>query len=76
MSKTQTLLRPPMSFVEQLNLLSLVEDIRQAAVKDSSSSRSSQSHFNLLRLIDQLRLAVETPTETLLRLIYQVRLSP
>ncbi|OJJ64685.1 hypothetical protein ASPSYDRAFT_140363 [Aspergillus sydowii CBS 593.65] len=60
-----------MSFVEQLNLLSLVEDIRQAAVKDSSSSRSSQSHFNLLRLIDQLRLAVETPTETLLRLIYQ-----
>lgn len=76
MSKSQTLLRPPMSFHEQLNLLSLVEDIRQAAVKDSSSSRSSQSHFNLLRLIDQLRLAVETPTETLLRLIYQVRVSP
>jgi len=66
-----------MPFHEQPNLLSLVEDIRQAAVKDSSSSsRSSQSHFHLLSLIDQLRLAVETPTETVLRLIYQVRLAP
>lgn len=66
-----------MPFHEQPNLLSLVEDIRQAAVQDSSSSsRSSQSHFHLLSLIDQLRLAVETPTETVLRLIYQVRLAP
>lgn len=70
------LLADQMPLHEQLNLLCLVEDIRQAAVKDSSSSRSSQSHFHLLRLIDQLRLAVETPTDTVLRLIYQVRLIP
>ncbi|KAL2840664.1 S-adenosyl-L-methionine-dependent methyltransferase [Aspergillus pseudoustus] len=53
------------------NLLSLVEDIRSAAVEETSSCRSSQSHSRLLGLIDQLRLAVETPSETVLRLIYQ-----
>ncbi|KAL4868719.1 hypothetical protein BDV12DRAFT_185763 [Aspergillus spectabilis] len=60
-----------MDFSETPNLLSLVEDVRQAVVEDSSSSRSPRSHFRLLSLIDQLRLAVETPTETVLRLIYQ-----
>ncbi|KAL2870602.1 S-adenosyl-L-methionine-dependent methyltransferase [Aspergillus lucknowensis] len=52
-------------------LLSLVEDIRRAAVEDSGTCRSPQSHFRLLNLIDKLKLAVETPTETVLRLIYQ-----
>ncbi|KAL4921372.1 S-adenosyl-L-methionine-dependent methyltransferase [Aspergillus aurantiobrunneus] len=47
-----------MASSEPPNLLSLVEDIRQAAVADTSPCRSSQ-------------LAVETPTETVLRLIYQ-----
>ncbi|KKK13220.1 putative O-methyltransferase, partial [Aspergillus rambellii] len=53
------------------SLLSLVEDIKQAAVEETSTGPSLQSHFRLLNLIDQLRLAVETPTETVLRLIYQ-----
>ncbi|KAL4925955.1 S-adenosyl-L-methionine-dependent methyltransferase [Aspergillus undulatus] len=54
------------------NILSLVEDIRQAAVKDTTSTTGSpDTHFHLLSLIDQLRLAVEAPTETVLRLIYQ-----
>jgi hypothetical protein len=54
-------------------LLSLVDELGQAAVEEASSCRSPQSHSRLLSLIDQLRLAVETPTETVLRLIYQVR---
>ncbi|KAL3479375.1 S-adenosyl-L-methionine-dependent methyltransferase [Aspergillus californicus] len=53
------------------DILFLVDSIRQAAVEDTSTSRSSSSPFQLLSLIDQLRLAVETPTETVLRLIYQ-----
>ncbi|KAL2847641.1 S-adenosyl-L-methionine-dependent methyltransferase [Aspergillus pseudodeflectus] len=52
-------------------LLSLVDELGQAVVEEASSCRSPQSHSRLLSLIDQLRLAVETPTETVLRLIYQ-----
>jgi hypothetical protein len=61
-----------MEAFETPNLVSLVEDVRQAVAEDRSSSRSPRSHFHLLFLIDQLRLAVETPTESVLRLIYQV----
>ncbi|KAL4882686.1 S-adenosyl-L-methionine-dependent methyltransferase [Aspergillus karnatakaensis] len=60
-----------MSLFDAPNVLSLVDAIREAAIEDSSSLRSPRSHFDLLALIDQLRLAVETPTETALRLIYQ-----
>ncbi|RAK96778.1 O-methyltransferase [Aspergillus ibericus CBS 121593] len=57
--------------VENPTILSLVEDIKQTALQDQSPGRSAESHFQLLGLIDKLRLAVETPTETVLRLIYQ-----
>ncbi|KAJ5123764.1 hypothetical protein N7448_009861 [Penicillium atrosanguineum] len=42
----------------------------QLALQDISDP-SPKAHFELLRMIDQLRLAVETPTESVLRLIYQ-----
>lgn len=58
--------------VDQSKVLSLVETIKQTALQDQGACRSAQSHFQLLGLIDELRLAVETPTETVLRLIYQV----
>ncbi|GKZ17726.1 hypothetical protein AbraIFM66951_010868 [Aspergillus brasiliensis] len=57
--------------VDQSKVLSLVETIKQTALQDQGACRSAQSHFQLLGLIDELRLAVETPTETVLRLIYQ-----
>ncbi|KAJ5486764.1 hypothetical protein N7530_001064 [Penicillium desertorum] len=48
----------------------LVNRLGQMALKEASEP-SPQAHFELLRMIDQLRSAVETPTETVLRLIYQ-----
>lgn len=53
-------------------LYSMVNRLGQLALKDGSDP-SPKAHFELLRVIDQLRLAVETPTETVLRLIYQVQ---
>lgn len=53
-------------------LYALVNRIGQLALQEDSDS-SSKAHFEMLRMIDELRLAVETPTETVLRLIYQVR---
>lgn len=50
----------------------MVNRLGQLALKDGSDP-SPKAHFELLRVIDQLRLAVETPTETVLRLIYQVQ---
>ncbi|KAJ5835382.1 hypothetical protein N7447_001408 [Penicillium robsamsonii] len=47
-----------------------VNRLGQMALKEASDP-SPQAHFELLRMIDQLRSAVETPTETVLRLIYQ-----
>jgi hypothetical protein len=52
-------------------LYSMVNRLGQLAVQEGSSP-SPQTHLELLRMIDQLRLAVESPTETILRLIYQV----
>jgi hypothetical protein len=49
----------------------MVNRLGQLALQDGSDP-SPNAHFELLRMIDQLRLAVETPTETVLRLIYQV----
>ncbi|KAJ5987770.1 hypothetical protein N7481_002980 [Penicillium waksmanii] len=51
-------------------LYSMVNHLGQLAVQEGSSP-SPQTHLELLRMIDQLRLAVESPTETILRLIYQ-----
>ncbi|KAJ6031002.1 hypothetical protein N7540_001734 [Penicillium herquei] len=47
----------------------LADEIKQEIANDSQGA--SQSHSRLLHLIDELKLAVETPTETILRLIYQ-----
>lgn len=49
----------------------MVNHLGQLALQEGSSP-SPQTHLELLRMIDQLRLAVESPTETVLRLIYQV----
>ncbi|KAL5363602.1 S-adenosyl-L-methionine-dependent methyltransferase [Aspergillus floccosus] len=56
---------------ESPKILSLIEDIKQVALQKHHVSQTGDSHFRLLGLIDQLKLAVETPTETVLRLIYQ-----
>lgn len=53
-------------------LYAMVNRLGQLALQDGSNS-SPQTHFELLQMIDQLKLAVETPTETVLRLIYQVK---
>lgn len=52
-------------------LYALINRVGQLALQEGSNV-SPNAHFDLLRMIDELRLAVETPTETLLRLIYQV----
>ena len=52
------------------DLLTLVDRIRYTAANEHSAS--ADSHSQLLNLIDELKLAVETPNETVLRLIYQV----
>ncbi|KAJ5550319.1 hypothetical protein N7535_001740 [Penicillium sp. DV-2018c] len=57
-----------MTIVTPLN--SLINRVGQMALEEASGS-SPQAHFELLRVIDQLRFAVETPAETVLRLIYQ-----
>ncbi|OGE50223.1 hypothetical protein PENARI_c018G01254 [Penicillium arizonense] len=51
-------------------LYSLVNRIGAMAL-EVASEPSPQAHFELLQMIDQLRSAVETPTETVLCLIYQ-----
>ncbi|KAJ5669927.1 uncharacterized protein N7477_005290 [Penicillium maclennaniae] len=51
-------------------LYAMINRLGQLALQDGSDP-SGQTHSDLLRIIDQLRLAVETPTESVLRLIYQ-----
>lgn len=52
-------------------LWSLVNRLGQIALKEAANP-SPQAHYELLQMIEQLRAAVESPTETVLRLIYQV----
>jgi hypothetical protein len=52
------------------HIMSLTDQIKQEA--SSEPSTSGHGHVRLLQLIDELKLAIETPTETVLRLIYQV----
>ncbi|KAL4977570.1 S-adenosyl-L-methionine-dependent methyltransferase [Aspergillus desertorum] len=61
----------PLTPVKGPGLLSLLEDIRSAARNDTNPSQSPEGHHHLLTLIDKLRLAAETPTETARRLMYQ-----
>ncbi|KAJ5585608.1 uncharacterized protein N7459_005408 [Penicillium hispanicum] len=51
-------------------LYSMTSRLGQLVLQDATTP-SAQTHFELLQAIDQLRLAVETPTDTVLRLIYQ-----
>lgn len=55
-------------------LYAMVNRLAQLALQEGTKP-SPQSHYELLQTIDQLRLTVETPTETVLRLIYQVQSS-
>ncbi|KAJ5102501.1 hypothetical protein N7532_003030 [Penicillium argentinense] len=57
-----------MTVITPLN--SMINHLRQLALREGSNP-SPQAHLELLRMIDQLRLLVESPTETVLRLIYQ-----
>lgn len=52
------------------SIQSLIDQIKTAATQDSSTA--DYGHARLLQLIDELKLVVETPAETILRLIYQV----
>ena len=52
-------------------LYAMVNRIGQLVVQNEKNP-SAETHFELLRMIDRLKLEVETPTETVLRLIYQV----
>lgn len=52
-------------------LYALANRVSQLILQQNFNA-SPQAHYELLRMIDQLKLAVETPTETVLRLIYQV----
>ncbi|CEJ62264.1 hypothetical protein PMG11_10767 [Penicillium brasilianum] len=51
-------------------LYAILNRLGQLALQDGAKP-SPQTHFELLQMIDQLKLAIETPTETVLRLIYQ-----
>lgn len=53
------------------SILFLVDKIKKETTQGSPSP--GHSHAHLLQLVYELQLAVETPTETILRLIYQVR---
>jgi hypothetical protein len=55
------------------SIFSLVDEIKKETTQDSLYP--GHSHARLLQLVDELKLTVETPTETILRLIYQVKFS-
>ncbi|KAJ5532994.1 hypothetical protein N7494_009546 [Penicillium frequentans] len=51
-------------------LYSMLNRLGQLVQQDTATP-SAQTHFELLRMIEQLKLAVESPAETVQRLIYQ-----
>lgn len=53
-----------------MSLQSLVQEVQVAAEEVTSGKK--ESHGQLLRAIHNLNLAVETPAETLGRILYQV----
>lgn len=53
-----------------VHTLKLISEIKNQVLDPSVGS--GHGHSRLLQLVDELKLAVETPTETILRLIYQV----
>lgn len=52
------------------DIISLTDQIKQEVSFEPSTS--DHGHTRLLQLVEELKLAIETPTETVLRLIYQV----
>ncbi|KAJ9261850.1 hypothetical protein DTO027B5_3033 [Paecilomyces variotii] len=62
------------SFDKQSNagkILALAESLTKTAKNYVSSQSTPGEHFQLLSAIKELQLLVETPTETVLRLVYQ-----
>ncbi|KAJ5378407.1 hypothetical protein N7509_011526 [Penicillium cosmopolitanum] len=53
-----------------VHTLKLISEIKNQVLDPSVGS--GHGHSRLLQLVDELKLAVETPTETILRLIYQL----
>jgi hypothetical protein len=49
----------------------LLHDVQAAAAHVSSGSSDPAAHGRLLQALHQMTLAVETPTETLMRVLYQ-----
>jgi hypothetical protein len=56
-----------------MSLQVLVGEVQAAA--EEFTSGNSKGHGHLLRAIQNLNLAVETPAETLTRILYQVSLA-
>ena len=57
---------------ESSPLSSLLTKLNLAAEEDLSSAGSLNSHAKLLGLVHELTLVVESPMETVQRIIYQV----
>lgn len=55
-----------------IKVLALAESLAKISKNYVSSQNTPEEHFQLLSAIKELQLLVETPTETVLRLIYQV----
>jgi hypothetical protein len=53
-----------------MDLSNVIQDVQAAA--DVVSSGEKEGHAKLLKAIIKLNQAVETPTETLMRISYQV----
>jgi hypothetical protein len=49
----------------------LLQDVQTAIANHSGPSNDPAAHGQLLQAVNKLTLAVETPTETMIRLIYQ-----
>lgn len=54
----------------KINVFEAIENVQKAAQADSAGT--GQSHMELLEAIHQLKLAAETPSETLMRMRLQV----
>ena len=57
------------------SIAAIIEEVAAAAKLDDQSD-DPEAHTALLRGIQRLQLAVEKPTETAKRILYQVRVSP
>lgn len=56
---------------EDGGIVALADQVMAAAV-DESNNHSAQTHASLLKKINSLKRAVETPVETVLNIAYQV----